>query len=61
MENYSQLNDGLNDFILKKVYPKVEVLEYTLRLLSSCLSGEIQEKFISGLVLVVMVNLRRLN
>ena len=43
IENYDELNEGLNDF-MKKVYPKVEVLEYTLRFLSSCLSGEIQEE-----------------
>lgn len=43
IENYHEINDGLDDF-MKKVYPKVDVLEYTLRFLSSCLSGEIQEE-----------------
>ncbi|MBD23925.1 MAG: hypothetical protein CMG46_02825 [Candidatus Marinimicrobia bacterium] len=43
MENYDELNDGLNDF-LEKVFPNSKVREYTLRFLSSCLSGEIREE-----------------
>ena len=37
------LNNALNDF-LKKVFPIDSVREYTLRFLSSCLSGEIREE-----------------
>jgi P4 family phage/plasmid primase-like protien len=43
MNNYEELNDGLNDF-LQKVFPKPDVREYTLRFLSSCLSGEVREE-----------------
>lgn len=43
IENYDELNDGLNDF-LEKVFPNPDVREYTLRFLSSCLSGEIREE-----------------
>ena len=43
INNYDELNDGLNDF-LEKVFPKKEVREYTLRFLSSCLSGEVREE-----------------
>ena len=43
VENYDELNDGLNDF-LEKVFPTDGVREYTLRFLSSCLSGEVREE-----------------
>jgi P4 family phage/plasmid primase-like protien len=43
LENYDELNDGLNDF-LEKVFPNPDVREYTLRFLSSCLSGEVREE-----------------
>uniref|UniRef100_A0A6C0L1X1 SF3 helicase domain-containing protein n=1 Tax=viral metagenome TaxID=1070528 RepID=A0A6C0L1X1_9ZZZZ len=43
LANYDELNEGLNDF-LEKVFPVKDVLEYTLRFLSSCLSGEIREE-----------------
>ena len=41
--DYDDLNEGLNDF-LEKVFPNPDVREYTLRFLSSCLSGEIREE-----------------
>ena len=41
--NYEELQSGLDDF-LEKVFPLDEVREYTLRFLSSCLSGEIREE-----------------
>ena len=43
LENYDELKDGLNDF-LQKVFPNDKVREYTLRFLSSCLSGEVREE-----------------
>ena len=43
VENYDELNDGLNDF-LEKVFPTDGVREYTMRFLSSCLSGEVREE-----------------
>ena len=43
VENYDELNDGLNDF-LNKVFPTDGVREYTMRFLSSCLSGEVREE-----------------
>ena len=43
MDDYDELNDALEDF-LKKVFPIDSVREYTLRFLSSCLSGEIREE-----------------
>ena len=43
MDNYDELNDALDDF-LTKVFPIDSVREYTLRFLSSCLSGEIREE-----------------
>ena len=43
IDNYEELNNALNDF-LKKVFPIDSVREYTLRFLSSCLSGEIREE-----------------
>ena len=43
VENYDELNEGLNDF-LEKVFPTDGVREYTLRFLSSCLSGEVREE-----------------
>ena len=43
IDNYGELNDALNDF-LEKVFPIASVREYTLRFLSSCLSGEIREE-----------------
>ena len=43
LNNYAKLQEGLNDF-LNKVFPVESVLEYTLRFLSSCLSGEIREE-----------------
>ncbi len=43
MSDYESLNDGLNDFLLK-VFPNQKVRDYTLRFLSSCLSGEIREE-----------------
>jgi P4 family phage/plasmid primase-like protien len=43
IENYEELNDGLNDF-MEKVFPNPDVREYTMRFLSSCLSGEVREE-----------------
>ena len=43
MDDYDELNDALDDF-LTKVFPINSVREYTLRFLSSCLSGEIREE-----------------
>ena len=43
MDDYNELNDALEDF-LNKVFPIPSVREYTLRFLSSCLSGEIREE-----------------
>jgi P4 family phage/plasmid primase-like protien len=43
IENYDELNEGLNDF-LEKVFPNDAVREYTMRFLSSCLSGEVREE-----------------
>ncbi len=43
IDNYDELNDALNDF-LEKVFPIASVREYTIRFLSSCLSGEIREE-----------------
>ena len=43
MDNYDELNNALDDF-LTKVFPIDSVREYTLRFLSSCLSGEIREE-----------------
>ena len=43
IDNYEELNNGLNDF-LEKVFPNKAVREYTLRFLSSCLSGEVREE-----------------
>ena len=43
MDDYNILDDALNDF-LEKVFPIDSVREYTLRFLSSCLSGEIREE-----------------
>ena len=61
MDHFVELNDALDDF-LNKVFPIERVREYTLRFLSSCLSGEIREEnFTFGLVLVVMVNPNLLN
>ena len=41
--NYEERYEGLYDF-LDKVFPIESVLEYTLRFLSSCLSGEVREE-----------------
>ena len=43
IDHYEELMFGLNDF-LKKVFPNPDVREYTLRFLSSCLSGEVREE-----------------
>ena len=43
IDNYEELKEGLNDF-LEKVFPNEKVREYTMRFLSSCLSGEIREE-----------------
>ena len=43
MENYDELLFGLTDF-LEKVFPNDKVREYTMRFLSSCLSGEVREE-----------------
>lgn len=43
INNHSELVGGLDDF-LEKVFPIDDVREYTLRFLSSCLSGEIREE-----------------
>ena len=43
MDDYDELNDALEDF-LAKVFPIDRVREYTMRFLSSCLSGEIREE-----------------
>ena len=43
MSDYDESLSGLDDF-LKKVFPIPAVLEYTLRFLASCLSGEIREE-----------------
>lgn len=42
-DDYKELNDGLNDF-LDKILPINAVKEYTIRKLSSCLSGVIREE-----------------
>ena len=41
--DYDEILFGLNDF-LEKVFPNSKVREYTMRFLSSCLSGEIREE-----------------
>ena len=43
IEDYNEVNEALDDF-LKKVFPIDSVREYTMRFLSSCLSGEIREE-----------------
>lgn len=43
IDNYEEINNGLNDF-LEKVFPNPGVREYTMRFLSSCLSGEVREE-----------------
>jgi len=43
MDDYDELNDALEDF-LAKVFPIKRVREYTMRFLSSCLSGDIREE-----------------
>jgi len=43
LPNYEERYEGLYDF-LDKVFPIQSVLEYTLRFLSSCLSGEVREE-----------------
>ena len=43
INNYHELQEGLDDFI-KKVLPNDDVRDYTLRFLSSCLSGEVREE-----------------
>jgi P4 family phage/plasmid primase-like protien len=43
IDNYDELMFGLEDF-LKKVFPNDSVREYTMRFLSSCLSGEVREE-----------------
>lgn len=43
IEDYDELNNELDDF-LEKVFPIESVREYTMRFLSSCLSGEIREE-----------------
>ena len=43
IDNYDELMFGLEDF-LKKVFPNPDVREYTMRFLSSCLSGEVREE-----------------
>ena len=43
VDGYDELNNGLNDF-LEKVFPNPDVREYTMRFLSSCLSGEVREE-----------------
>ena len=43
MESYDEINEALEDF-LTKVFPIPDVREYTMRFLSSCLSGEIREE-----------------
>jgi len=43
IDDYDVLNYALDDF-LEKVFPIEEVREYTMRFLSSCLSGEIREE-----------------
>ena len=43
INGYKELNDDLDDFI-KKVLPNDEIRDYTLRFLSSCLSGEVREE-----------------
>ena len=43
INEYTELNHGLNDF-LTKVFPIPKVKEYILRFLSGCLSGEIREE-----------------
>ena len=43
INDYESLNDDLDDFI-EKVLPNEDVRDYTLRFLSSCLSGEIREE-----------------
>ena len=57
INDYESLNADLDDFI-EKVLPNEDVRDY-IKILSSCLSGEIREKsFTFGLVLVLMVNLK---
>ena len=56
INHYEEMSHGLNDF-LEKVFPIPSVREYTLRFLSSCLSGEVRERsFTFGLAQVVMVS-----
>ena len=43
IQDFYELNEALDDF-LKKVFPIDSVREYTMRFLSSCLSGEIREE-----------------
>ena len=43
INGYQELSDGLDDFI-EKVLPNFDVRDYTLRFLSSCLSGEVREE-----------------
>ena len=43
IDDYDELNLALDDF-LEKVFPIEAVREYTMRFLSSCLSGEIREE-----------------
>jgi len=43
INDYESLNEDLDDFI-EKVLPNQEVRDYTLRFLSSCLSGEVREE-----------------
>ena len=43
MTDYEEINEGLNDFLVK-VFPTESVRNYTLRFLSSCLSGEVREE-----------------
>ena len=43
IDHYEEINNGLHDF-LEKVFPNKSVREYTMRFLSSCLSGEVREE-----------------
>ena len=43
INHYEEMSHGLNDF-LEKVFPIPSVRVYTLRFLSSCLSGEVREE-----------------
>ena len=43
MTDYEEINEGLNDFLVK-VFPNEKVRDYTLRFISSCLSGEVREE-----------------